>query len=144
MDKGPRSHLLEEIRVEGEGGRGFYATFLGMSLKLGEDRFSAWPPEIHPDPKRRRTVVRRESPSRRASRRRKHSPVSGDSPGVRAGSPQRWWAWRELRPQVRPERGALAPDAPGAHRWAGLAVAMVTATVALNLVLCRFSGVLKE
>ena len=52
-------------------------------------------------------------------------------------------AWK-LRPQVRPERGALAPDAPGAHRWAGFAVAMVTATVALNLVLCRFSGVLKE
>lgn len=42
-------------------------------------------------------------------------------------------AWT-LCPQVRPKRGALAPDAPGAHRWAGFAVAMVTASVALGFV----------
>nr|CAI9702063.1 unnamed protein product [Rangifer tarandus platyrhynchus] len=107
----------------------------------------AWPPEIHHDPKRR-TVVRRESSFQEGFQ---ETPDTALSPETDAqclsGSELEAHgdvslAWTP-RPQVRPERGAGLRTCLE-HTDAGFAVAMVTATVALNLVLCRFSGVLKE
>lgn len=107
----------------------------------------AWPPEIHRDPKRR-TVVRRESSFQEGFQ---ETPDTAPSPETDAqclsGSELEAHgdvslAWM-LHPQVRPERGAGLRTRLE-HTDAGFAVTMVTATVALNLVLCRFSGVLKE
>lgn len=142
--------MLEEIRVEGEGGRGFPFYISGNeSLQLGRTGFLPGPLKSTLTPRGEGLQSEEKALSRRASRRHQTQPrLQRQMHGAPRG--QSWkpmemvsLAWT-LCPQVRPKRGALAPDAPGAHRRAGFAVAMVTATVALNLVLCRFSGVLKE